>query len=174
MLERVLALFHDHDSNCNLTLVDPRWVRDLKEVPGELPIPEVLLANFERVQLEAVGEAADRLESLLDEARERREREVNIKVRCLKNSYDTLISESEGKLSDYRRRQQSGQDMRLAIQQEEANLKTLNAEKVERLQALPRETQLILLQPELEAVALILPISPRFLPEGLVRKPERG
>jgi len=162
VIERVLALFHDHDSNCNLTLVDPRWVRDLKEVSGELPIPEELLANFERIQLEAVGEAADQLDSLLAEARERREREVNIKLSCLKNSYDAFISESESKLSGYRRRQQRGQDMRLAIQQEEANLKTLNAEKVERLQALPWETQFTLLQPELEAVALIVPVASFF------------
>lgn len=89
----------------------------------------------------------------------RREREVKIKLSCLENSYDALIAQSEGKLLEYHRRQQWGQDMRLAIQQEEANLKTLRAEKVERLQALPRETQLIPVQPELEAVALIVPVA---------------
>lgn len=49
--------------------------------------------------------------------------------------------------------------MRLAIQQEEANLQVLKTKKIGRLRSLPRDTLLIILQPELEAVALIVPLA---------------
>ena len=157
VIERVLALFRQKDGS--FTLVDPRWVRNLKEVPDDLTVPEELMADLEGVKEEALGKATAQLEPFLKEAQERRQREVDIKRRQLESSYKALIDESNIKLLDYHRRQERGEDMRLAIQQEEANLKKLIAEKEERLKALPRESELFLLQPELEALALVVPAS---------------
>lgn len=157
VIERMLALFRQKDGA--FSLVDPRWVRNLKEVPEDFVIPEELMAGPEEVQEEALAEVTARLDPLFKEAQERRRREADIKRRWLENSYNALIAESNAKLFNYHHRQERGEDMRLAIQQEEAILKKLIAEKEERFKALPRETELFLLRPELEALALVVPLA---------------
>ncbi len=164
VIERMMALFREE--NGAFSLVDPRWVRNLKEVPEDFVIPEELTAELEKIKEEALAEVTARLDPLFREAQERRRREAEIKRRWLESSYDALIAESNTKLFNYHRRQERGEDMRLAIQQEEANLKKLIAEKEERLEALPRETQLSLLEPELEALALVVPLTSVSAREG--------
>ncbi|MCS6863285.1 MAG: DUF3883 domain-containing protein, partial [Abditibacteriales bacterium] len=70
-----------------------------------------------------------------------------------------------------RRRADKGEDMRIAIQQEEENLKALIREKDERSKELEQERILTVLEPELQAVALIIPKS-ALRAEGIVRQDE--
>lgn len=156
VLERLLALFYDRTES-KIRPVDPRWMRDLEEGPQDGPPPAGSSDPLEHelaVAREAVTAELDRLRQ---EAESRRQREAEIKKRWLTDSYQALIAESDAKLFEYRRRQERGEDMWLAIQQEESHYQSLVKEFTERLRALELETQLVLVQPEFEAVALVLP-----------------
>jgi hypothetical protein len=158
-LERLTAFFHDFATG-ETREVDPRVLWELEPPPEDLPLPEDL-----PVLLDAAGGAARRralehLDLLRQEAQARRERECAIKERWLRASYDELLRESQDKLFAYHRRQDAGEDMDAAIRQEEENLKGLLQEQRERLAELEKERQVDRLEPELEAVALILPKPP--------------
>lgn len=158
-LERLLALFHDLSSG-EICEVDPRMVWELASPPDYLDLPR----NLPDLLQEGSQRTRDRvlacLHALQQEAQQRRERECTIKERWLKASYDHLIAESQNKLFAYHPRQQAGEDMAAAIRQEEENLKVLTREKNQRLEEIQTERQITLLEPELEAVALILPKPP--------------
>ncbi len=158
-LERLVALFHDFATG-ETREVDPRVLWELEPPPEGLPLPEDL-----PVLLDAAGGAARRhalehLDALQREAQARRERECAIKERWLRASYEQLIRESQDKLFAYHRRQDAGEEMDAAIRQEQENLKGLLQEQKERLAELEKERQVDCLEPELEAVALILPKPP--------------
>ncbi len=153
-LERLIALFWNARSR-TWQEVDPRMLWDLHPWPEDVPPPEHLLAALEEGERAAQEQVMDHMEGLRREASGRRERETRIKREWLERSYDDLIAESNAKLFDYRRRAEQGEDMRIAIQQEEENLKRLTRERQERLEAVERERVLTLLEPQREAVFLI-------------------
>jgi len=154
VLERLMALFWSaHDQRWRE--VDPRMPWDLQPWPETTPVPEHLLAVLEHGEHEARRQALHIMEDLRQEAAARRNREIRIKRQWLERSFDHLIAESNAKLFEYHRRAEQGEDMRMAIQQEEENLKRLVRERKERLEALDREQVLTLLDPQLEAVFLI-------------------
>ncbi|MBC7217152.1 MAG: DEAD/DEAH box helicase family protein, partial [Candidatus Caldatribacterium sp.] len=155
VLERLLTLFHDRQTG-EVREVDPRMLWELQPFPGDASIPDDFLTSLPNAYESTRSFSLNRLQTFLAEAQERREREYTIKKQWLKMSYDALVKESQEKLFDYHRRA-SGEDMRLAIQQEEENLKTLIREYEERLNALERERQLTPMEPQLEAIALIVP-----------------
>jgi hypothetical protein len=126
---------------------------DLEPYRGE--VPERILRGLEEGEREGRNRAMEYLERLRKEAAERREREARIKGEWLERSYNDLIQEANAKLFEYHRRAEKGEDMRIAIQQEEENLKRLIHEKQERLGALERERILTLLEPQPEAVFVV-------------------
>jgi predicted GIY-YIG superfamily endonuclease len=126
-------------------------------LPDNTPLPDELFAALRVANETTRTFALNCLQPILTEARERRERETAIKERWLKMSFDALIKEANDKLFAYRRRAEEGEDMRLAIQQEEENLKSLIRKQNERLEELEKERQLMPMEPQLEAVALIIP-----------------
>lgn len=152
VLERLFALFWSARDN-TWREVDPRVLWDLQPWQGQ--VPEGLLQGIEIGEREARNQAMNYLERLRREAAARREREARIKEAWLKRSYDHLVQESNNKLFEYHRRAEQGEDMRVAIQQEEENLKRLTRERRERLEALERERVLTLLEPQLEAVFVV-------------------
>jgi len=158
VLERLLAFFHDRESD-EVHQIDPRWLWDLESCPPEWKPPEEWVAEIDEAEPLAQAEATVRMEALLKEAQARREREVRIKREWLEKSFEELIRESDRKLMEYARRRDKGEDLRLAIQEEERNYKALIREKKERLEVLERERQLALHAPELIAVALVVPAS---------------
>jgi hypothetical protein len=154
VLERLLALFWSARED-RWREVDPRMVWGLQEWAEQVPLPEPLLTALEAKEQEATQQAMDILAQLRDEAAARREREARIKREWLQRSYDHLLRESQAKLFAYARRAERGEEMHLAVQQEEENYKRLGRERKERLEALERERVLTLLEPQLEAVFVI-------------------
>ncbi|MDW8226370.1 MAG: DUF3883 domain-containing protein [Anaerolineales bacterium] len=134
-------------------------VWELEGWPPTANPPDDSPSYLAQTEMELRDFALANLRSLQEEARKRRERECAIKERWLQQSFDTLMKESQDKLWDYRRRADEGEDMRIAIQQEEENLKALRREKDERSKELEQERLLTVLEPELQAVALVIPKS---------------
>lgn len=155
-LERLVALFHDLTSG-EIREVDPRMVWELASPADHLDLPPNLPNLLDEASQRTREHVLICLQALQHEAQQRRERECTIKHDWLNRSYTYLIAESQGKLFEYHQRQQAGEDMAVAIRQEEENLKVLLREKDERLKEIEKERQITLLEPELEAVALILP-----------------
>jgi hypothetical protein len=163
-LERLVALFHDRTSG-ETREVDPRMVWELDTLPQDVALPEDASSALQAASQETKQRVLERLSELQAEAQGRRERECAIKERWLRSSYEQLIRESQDKLFAYHRRQDAGEDMGVAIRQEEETLKTLIREQKERLEELGKEREILVLDPELEAVALILP-KPPVVPVG--------
>jgi len=176
VLERLIALFHDLPSG-EIRTVDPRVLWELEEpdpLPKGSPLPEDLPAILREAGERVQRRVRDQLSAVQAEARARRERESAIKKRWLEASYAQLIRESQEKLWDYHRRREAGEDMEAAIRQEEQRLKELLDEKKKRLEELEKERDILVLEPELEAVALIVPkppSPPAAPPEGAVEQP---
>ncbi len=155
VIERLIPIFYDNRMG-QLQEVDPRMIWELESPPRGWQIPQSLASDIDNIEERVRKEVTSRLENLYEEAQKRRDREGKIKRQWLERSFDTLISESNEKLFDYHKRAEKGEEMRIAIQQEEENLKALVREKEERLEALNRERTLTILEPELEAVAVVL------------------
>jgi len=153
-LERLVALFWNARTG-SWQEVDPRMLWDLEPWPDASSAPDHLLRALEAQEAAARQSVMDSVEGLKREAAERRERECRIKEQWLRRCYDYLIRESNTKLFEYHRRAEKGEEMRVAIQQEEESLKRLTREQVERLEALQRQRTLTLLEPHLEAVFLV-------------------
>jgi len=156
VLERLVALFHDFATG-EVREVDPRMLWELEAYPSEDPPPQNLLAAIESAGQKARASAQAYALNLRQEAEKRRARECAIKERWLHASYEQLIRDSNEKLFLYHSRQDAGEDMRLVIQQEEEQLKTLLRERQEKLAELQKERHLRALDPELIAVAVIVP-----------------
>ncbi len=156
VLERLIALFHDEITG-ETREVDPRMVWELEPLPEGMPLPENLPDLLLKAGQSTRQHLLKSLETIKKEAEKRREREVSIKKRWLEASYKELIRESNAKLLAYYQRQAMGEDVGAAIRQEEENLKTLRQERDKRLEELEKEREITMLEPELEAVALILP-----------------
>lgn len=175
VLERLIACFHDRATG-QIREVDPRMVWELDEWPAAVPIPSDAPSYLAQTEPAVRDFVLGNLRPLSDEAQRRRERECNIKERWIQESFKILIQESQDKLWDYRRRADRGEDMRIAIQQEEENLKALTMERHQRLKEIDQERVLTVLEPELQAVALIVPQSalkaPEAVPEdaGLIKR----
>ena len=155
-LERLVAIFCDRQTG-EVREVDPRMLWELQPLPDNTLLPDELFDALRIADETTRTFALNCLQSILAEARERRERETAIKERWLQMSFDALIKEANDKLFAYRRRAEEGEDMRLAIQQEEENLKALVREQKERMDELAKERKLMPTEPQLEAVALIVP-----------------
>ncbi|MCS7225149.1 MAG: helicase-related protein [Armatimonadetes bacterium] len=170
VLERLVACFHDRTTG-ETREVDPRMVWELEGLPPTANTPDDVPSDLTQAERMVSNFVLENLRFLQDEACKRRERELTIKERCVQQSFHTLIQESQHKLWDYRLRADKGEDMGIAIQQEEENLKALTKERDERLKQLEEERTLTVLEPELQAVALILPRS-AVTPETPVQKDE--
>jgi len=154
--ERLIALFYDRTTG-ETREVDPRMLWELETMPHDIPIPALQVSALPEASQATRKHALKRLEAFRQEAQARRSRECNIKKRWLEVSYKELIRESQEKLYEYHRRKDAGEDMHAAIRQEEDHLKSLLREQQERLTELEKEHQLTKVEPELEAVVLILP-----------------
>ncbi|MGQ9467934.1 MAG: helicase-related protein [Anaerolineae bacterium] len=154
VLERLLTLFWNAQTQ-QAHEVDPRILWDLQPWPDGAPLPDGLLNALDVGESSARRHVLELLDRLRAEAAQRREREVGIKKRWLEESFGDLLAESNAKLVEYSRRAEWGEDMGVAIRQEEENYKRLVWEREERLKALEQEQALTVLEPQLEAVVLV-------------------
>ncbi|MCS7017041.1 MAG: helicase-related protein [Gemmatales bacterium] len=156
MLERLLACFHDRATG-QVCKVDPRMVWDLDTWPPTAPPPAFVPSYLAEAEKAVRAFAVESLHVLEQEAQQRRARECDIKRRWIEASFRVLIEESQHKLWDYHQRAELGEDMRIACQLEEENLQALQRQKQQRLLQLEQERLLTVCEPELQAVALVVP-----------------
>ena len=89
----------------------------------------------------------------------RRRRESAIVRRYLRESFEILIVQSEGKLMDYDERQSRGHDMRNQIRDEERQLDDLKRRRDNRLQRAQNEAAISMKTPRILGVAALVPAS---------------
>lgn len=154
--EQLIAFFYEYASR-EVRAVDPRVLWEFEGAEPDVTIPPHFVEGLAQAQEAVRSEAARRMDHVFEEAKARRERDARIKRDYLERSFQALMAESNNKLLDYQKRLDAGEEMQLAIEEEEKHFKTLVREKTERLQALERETSLTRLEPELIAVALVVP-----------------
>jgi superfamily II DNA or RNA helicase len=139
-----------------LAPTSPAVLLDLHEGPARDPV-----SWRDRVSEGAdavVDWSLDRvLDPYLAELRERRRRELQAKARYLKHSLNTLISQSNRKLGEYRRRRAEGVDMARAIAEEEKRKQALIRRRDERLAEIRQAGHLAVRPPEVIGVAAVLP-----------------
>ncbi len=155
VLERVVALLHDRATD-DVHQVDPRMLWELSSPPPTFHLPPDALELLEKGHELAYKTVLNCLEQFQQEAKARRMRESSIRSRWLTASYNELIRQSQEKLFDYHRRHDEGEDMSVSIRQEEEYYKRLLAEREERLEELENEQKIFTLEPQVEAVALVL------------------
>jgi hypothetical protein len=128
-------------------------------VPGELPalVDEAALVTWATEQL---------MLPYLDEVTERREHEVGVVRTYVERSLNHLILESEDKLSKYYERQDRGENMAIAIQQEQANKRNLIDRRDSRLQRLRLEGAVHLTTPSVVGVVAVAPTAIPLEPHG--------
>ncbi len=158
VVERLLTLFRSDDGT--VASVDPRWVRNLKSATADPSAPTALFGRIDAVQNEMLAKVTSQLKPVRAEVAMRRQRDIEIKRHSLGQSYQHLILESCRRLADYRIEQIQGKDMQLPMRQEVRNRDGLVEDWTQRSGELDREGNLTLLQPELEAVAIVLPVFP--------------
>lgn len=156
--ERLLTLFRSDDGA--VASVDPRWVRNLKSATADPSASTALFDRIDAVQNEMLAKVTAQLKPVRAEVAMRRQRDIEIKRRSLGQSYQHLIFESCRRLADYRIEQIQGKDMQLPMRQEARNRDGLVEDWTQRSGELDREGNLTLLKPELEAVAIVLPVFP--------------
>lgn len=148
-----------------MTRKSPAVLLDLGEADGRSSPPESVRVLGGGMQ-EVADWSLDRvLDPYLDELRERRLRELEVKERYLKYSLNTLISESNRKLAHYDQRLATGVDMSRAIAQEETRKETLICRRDERLADIRQAQHLTPRPPEMIGVAAVLPAPAATDPE---------
>lgn len=94
----------------------------------------------------------------LKEIQTRRNRDLSLSKKHVEVSLNSLIDESQHKLMKYRRQLTEGQDMTVAIRQEEIRKRDLEERLQKRMKEIELEKSLSLGRPELTGMALLLPM----------------
>jgi hypothetical protein len=109
-------------------------------------------------------EAWTRVESFAEEARDEREREIEIKREHAERYFEDQIDEWEDRLETYRRRDEQGADMSAPIGNAKQKLESLRREREQELSRLDEEKHVTPQEPELVSAAYI--ISPTEAKDG--------
>ncbi|MCP2014388.1 superfamily II DNA or RNA helicase [Deinococcus sp. HSC-46F16] len=139
------------------TLVSPRLLVDALPAPqgeGSVPDGEGVSESLENWLLET------QLEPYENEVRGERLREVDIRHRYGTRSLEHLLRESTRKLTQHKLKAAQGDDMKLAITQEERRLRGLQERQRAFLAELEQESQLIPEPAQPLALAYLRPLQP--------------
>jgi superfamily II DNA or RNA helicase len=156
VVDRVCALFRCAHSG----RIVPRDLRAISALPAGPPldlVPEALMQRIEVDEMAARREAVRQIEPQRLSARDQREHEAGIRREWLTASFTALLREADEKIDAYRLRLARGERIiagPLAI--EEQHRAALVREWDERLEQLQRGTQLTVLAPELQALAIVI------------------
>jgi len=101
-------------------------------------------------------EAWDQVESFAEEAREERDREVEIKRTHAERHFNEEISEWEERLETYEQRDKQGKDMSAPIGNAKQRLESLRREREAELERLDEERHVTPEEPELVTASFIL------------------
>lgn len=95
----------------------------------------------------------------LEEMKARRNRDLTIAKHHVEVSLNSLIADSQHKLMRYKRQLSQGEDMAMAIRQEETRRRDLEERLQNRLKTIELQKNLSLARPELVGMALISPLT---------------
>jgi len=125
------------------------------EVTSNMDIDR-LAGRAEDIHGRAQMEAWDQVESFAEEAREEREREVEIKRTHTERHFNEEIDEWEERLKTYERRDQQGKDMSAPIGNAKQRLESLRREREAELERLDEERHVTPEEPELVTASFVL------------------
>ncbi len=108
----------------------------------------------------------------LEELQVRRTRDLSLARRHVEISLNSLIAESQRKIMKYKKQQERGQDMAIAITAEENRKRELEERLQRRLKEIGLEKNLSLSRPELIGTALLLPMPHGPAMAGIARDDE--
>ncbi|QRV16315.1 DEAD/DEAH box helicase family protein [Haloterrigena salifodinae] len=115
-----------------------------------------LASMAEELHQEAQMEAWTQVESFADEAREEREREIEIKRQHAERYFEEQISEWEERLETYQQRDEEGRDMSAPIGNAKRKLESLRRERDEELARLEEEKHVTPEEPDLVSAAFVI------------------
>lgn len=156
--ERIFAVFEPLEADLETWPLPLIW--NLETTKGEEDGPGPLDS------LQDTGKAQERIidwciaccvDPYFAELAARRQGEAEIKTRYLKRSLNALIAQSMRKLGEYKRREREGEDMEIAIRQEERQREALLEKRDRRLAEVELQRHLSRQMPEVIGVAAVLP-----------------
>jgi superfamily II DNA or RNA helicase len=134
----------------------PGAIVDLPPSDEVLPAPQELRDAVDENAV--VGWATEQLMlPYLGEISARRSHEVEVVRKYVERSLNHLILESEDKLAKYYERSDRGEDMAIAIQQEQSRKRALIERRDDRLQRLEQEQAVALVTPSVVGVVAVVP-----------------
>jgi SNF2 family DNA or RNA helicase len=150
--KRIFAVYQD--LNNNLSFVNPAILWDLKPETEPKNIPEISIDKDMIISF-VIKEG---LENYKKEILERRLRDANIKRKYGIRSLESMILESEAKISDYETRKLKGENIPEPIIQNEIHKKEDLTRKKERLQKeISAETHLYPTEPKMLSAVRVIP-----------------
>jgi len=162
--QRVFCIYQTPDGE--FEQVHPSILWDLKPAT-EVEPPETLVEILDDQDPMHSHLFTEVLEPFRQDVEEERAQDAEIKEKYGLQSLNQMISESDQKLLEYQQRESSGEDMRLAIQNEERRYERLEERKKELKKEIELEQNITLTTPEVIGSAIVLPfeeVSPE--PEG--------
>jgi hypothetical protein len=149
-------LFAVRQTASELQELPPGAIIDLPPSDEPLSAPDELRGMVDE---DAVGAWATETLMLpyLLETTERRQREIEVVRKYVERSLNHLILESEEKLAKYYERQDRGEDMAIAIQQEQTRKRSFIERRDARLQRLRLEEAVHLTTPSVVGVVAVVP-----------------
>lgn len=154
-MERLYCFFHDAHTGA-VSQVEPKSVWDWRDPSRQVEPPPSLTEMLDEAAAQAEAETSRQTQGLLDEAKQARERDAEIKRRYADEYYRWQIDQATQRLAEYSSRAMQGEDVRLASQNEERRLRELEVDWDDVKARLVRETLLSVDAPQLIAAALVL------------------
>jgi superfamily II DNA or RNA helicase len=155
VVERLEAFFY-RDRDGQAAPASLQATRSMRTGGPAATLPAEVLEAIEGATAATRRSASTLLDSLKMEALNRRSREASIKKGWLETSFEALISQSEQRTRELRRRETMGErNLRGAITNEERRRLEFIQERDTRLRELELESEIVVLAPELEAVAIV-------------------
>ncbi len=144
--------------------VDGEVTTDIPEISDTIPATEAsskrdldrLAKEAERLHETVHMEAWNQVEAFAEEAREEREREIEIKRRHAERHFDELIENWENRLEKYEQQNKEGRDMSAPIGNAKRQLESLRRERNEEIARLEEEQHVTPEEPDLVTASFII------------------
>ena len=153
--EKLARLYVTSDSNLTEDIPEYNETLSTSEV-GQSQELDQLARIAEELHSAAEMRAWDEVESFAEEAREEREREVEIKREHAERYFEEQIEEWEDRLETYQAQAKEGDDMSAPIGNAKQKLESLRRERDEELSRLEEEKHVTPQEPELVTAAFVV------------------
>lgn len=154
--QQLFVVYHDLTDD-SLETLHPSMFLDFEASDSPPPLSDAIVNRVHDRGKVLGWSISQQLAPYRDEIEARRQAEIAIVHRYLRESFDVLIARSEGLLMDYEHKQAAGKDMRMKINEEERRNADLRRRKEERLRRAEQEAVISLGEPRIIGVAVLLP-----------------